>query len=119
MNSAITPIFNKNFVKKRGLWVPWIVHETHWQTHSGENFFGQRGSGSRAQCTGPIGKSVFTCSSIKKKRAWNIRNANATILIGTQINITKVEQKANALVEQKPYFLAVELPCIAKDGCAL
>ena len=67
----------------------------------------------------PLAGLCSHAPQLKKKRAWNIRNANATILIGTQINITKVEQKANALVEQKPYFLAVELPCIAKDGCAL
>ena len=33
MNSAVGPIFNKNFVEKRGLWVPWIVYGTHWNSH--------------------------------------------------------------------------------------
>ena len=29
VNNAMRPIFNESFVKKRGLWVPWTVHETH------------------------------------------------------------------------------------------
>ena len=29
MNSAVEPSFNKNFAKKRGLWVLWTVHGTH------------------------------------------------------------------------------------------
>ena len=31
MNSAVWPIFNENFVEKRGLWVSWTVHGTHMQ----------------------------------------------------------------------------------------
>ena len=26
-------IFNEIFIEKRGLWVSWIVHETHWIVH--------------------------------------------------------------------------------------
>ena len=29
MNSAMGPIFNGSFSKKRNLWVPWIVYGTH------------------------------------------------------------------------------------------
>ena len=30
VNSAVGPSFNENFDEKRGLWVSWTVHETHW-----------------------------------------------------------------------------------------
>ena len=33
VNNTVRPIFNENFVEKRGLWVLWTVHKTHWQTH--------------------------------------------------------------------------------------
>ena len=31
MNSAMKPIFNENFIEKKGLWVPWTIYGTHWQ----------------------------------------------------------------------------------------
>ena len=34
MNSVIRPIFNKNFIEKRYLWVPWTVHGIHWKVHN-------------------------------------------------------------------------------------
>ena len=33
MNSVVGPIFNENFIEKRGLWVPWTVHGTHWKSY--------------------------------------------------------------------------------------
>ena len=30
VNNVVGPIFNENFVEKRGLWVPWTVYEIHW-----------------------------------------------------------------------------------------
>ena len=32
VNIAVGPIFNESFVEKRGLWVPWTVHETCWNS---------------------------------------------------------------------------------------
>ena len=34
LNSAVWPIFNKSFVEKRDLWVPWTVYGngTHWNS---------------------------------------------------------------------------------------
>ena len=32
MNSVVRPIFNESVVKKRNLWILWIVHETHWKS---------------------------------------------------------------------------------------
>ena len=32
VNTAVRAIFKKNFVEKRGLWVPWILHGTHWKS---------------------------------------------------------------------------------------
>ena len=32
VNSAMRPIFNESFTEKRGLWVPWTVHRTHWKS---------------------------------------------------------------------------------------
>jgi len=32
VNNVVGPIFNKNFVEKRGLWVPCTVHGTHWNS---------------------------------------------------------------------------------------
>ena len=32
VNSVVRPIFNESFVEKRGLWVLWIVHGTHWNS---------------------------------------------------------------------------------------
>ena len=34
MNSVIRPIFNKCFVEKRYLWVPWTMHGIHWKVHN-------------------------------------------------------------------------------------
>ena len=31
VNNVVEPIFNESFVEKRGLWVLWTVHETHWK----------------------------------------------------------------------------------------
>ena len=31
MNSVVGPIFNESFVEKKGLWVLWTVHGTHWK----------------------------------------------------------------------------------------
>ena len=36
MNSTVRPIFNKSFVEKRGLQIPWTMHETHWNTFLNE-----------------------------------------------------------------------------------
>ena len=32
VNSVVNFIFNENFVEKRGLWVPWTMHRTHWKS---------------------------------------------------------------------------------------
>ena len=56
MNSAVTPIFNKNFVEKKRFVGPVNSARDPLTTHFGENFSSQRGSGSRAQCTGPTNK---------------------------------------------------------------
>ena len=37
MNSAMGPIFNESFAEKRGLWVSWTVHETHWTVYNQMN----------------------------------------------------------------------------------
>ena len=31
MNSAVRLIFNESFIEKKGLWIPWTVHGTHWK----------------------------------------------------------------------------------------
>ena len=33
VNNTVRPIFNENFVEKRGLWVPWSVYRTYWNSH--------------------------------------------------------------------------------------
>ena len=33
VNSAVGAIFNESFVEKRGLWVLWTMHGTHWKSH--------------------------------------------------------------------------------------
>ena len=43
VKSAVRPIFNENFVKKRGFWVPWTVHGTHWKsTLLADTFFSKK-----------------------------------------------------------------------------
>ena len=68
MNSTVRPIFNENFVEKKDLWVLWIVHETHWQTHSSKNFTSQRDSESCAQCMRPVDRQNPMWNALLNKK---------------------------------------------------
>ena len=41
VNSIVGPIFNESLCEKRGLWVPWAVHGTHWKALATAYFTGQ------------------------------------------------------------------------------
>ena len=43
------PIFNKKVVEKRGLWVLWIMYETHWTVPFQCKFGCQRGCSHASQ----------------------------------------------------------------------
>ena len=51
VNSAVWSIFNENFVEKRGLWVPWTVHGTHWKRKKHQCTFSQKKKKKRKENT--------------------------------------------------------------------
>ena len=90
MNSAMRPIFNEKVTGKRGLWVPWKVHGTHWCALSTAYF-----AGVNTALTDKIKKKHFSQQQQqqqqpKKKKA---KTLDVEVFIHIQIDICSIKHK--------------------------
>ena len=62
MNSAVRPIFNESFVKKRYLWVLWTIHRTHWKSINFAEtcFTKKKKKKTRTQCFSALSKWILS-----------------------------------------------------------
>ena len=65
VNCTVGLIFNESFAEKRGLWVPWTVHGTHWKA---KMRFSQKIKKERTQ-------TQMQCFSALSKRVLNRRKS--------------------------------------------